>query len=114
MIDDHLVAILEAAGLSKLLATAAPFYARELQVLRAVDCCLRKELACFGDMEDRVLEQLEDVLEQGIQSLSAAERDVFVPLWEQLDEAVQLFVLNSFTNAPLMSCMLAECKMRIQ
>jgi len=24
-----------------------------------VDCCLRKELACFGDMEDRVLEQLE-------------------------------------------------------
>jgi len=54
------------------------------------------------------------VLEQGIQSLSAAERDVFVPLWEQLDEATQLFVLNGFTNAPLMSCTLTECKLRIQ
>ena len=112
MIDNHIAAILEASGLAKLLATSAPFYARELQVLRAVDCCLRQELACFGDMEDRVLDQLDRAIGQGTQSMSAVEREGFVPLWEQLDEATQLFVLNSYSDLPPLNCTPDQCEMR--
>ena len=63
MIDDDLADLLETSGLPVLWRSQAPFYAAELQVLRAVDCCLRQETACFGDMEDRVAQHLAEAIQ---------------------------------------------------
>ena len=90
MIDDDVADLLEASGLAVLWRSQAPFYAAELQVLRAVDCCLREETACFGDMEDRVEHMLADTVSMAASEMSDGERSAFFPIWDQLEEHVQL------------------------
>ncbi len=112
VIDDHVADLLEASGLPVLWRSQAPFYAAELQVLRAVDCCLRYETACFGDMEDRVARQLADVIEAAAAEMTPEEHSAFFAIWEQLDEATQLYVLNGYSELPPMECGPKDCKMR--
>ena len=115
MIDDAVADFLEAVGLPVLWQSQAPFYAAELQVLRAVDCCLRHETACFGDMEDRVERMLAEIIkETAKQQMTQAEREAFFPIWDQLDEATQLFVLNGYSDLPPMECGPEDCKLRRQ
>ena len=113
MIDDAVADFLESVGLPVLWQSQAPFYAAELQVLRAVDCCLREETACFGDMEDRVENMLAEIIQvTAEQQMTQAERSGFFPIWDQLDEATQLYVLNGYNDLPPMECGPKDCKMR--
>ena len=112
MIDDDVADLLEASGLPVLWRSQAPFYAAELQVLRAVDCCLRQETACFGDMEDRVAQHLAEAIQSASTEMTAAECVAFFGIWDQLDEQVQLYVLNGYNDLPPMECGPKECKMR--
>lgn len=115
MIDDAVADFLEAVGLPVLWQSPAAFYAAELQVLRAVDCCLREETACFGDMEDRVERLLAEIIKvTAEQEMTEAERAAFFPIWDQLDEATQLYVLNGYNDLPPMECGPKDCKMRRQ
>ena len=113
MIDDAVADFLESVGLPVLWQSQAPFYAAELQVLRAVDCCLREETACFGDMEDRVENMLAEIIRvTAEQQMTEAERAAFFTIWDQLDEATQLYVLNGYNDLPPMECGPKDCKMR--
>ena len=112
MIDDSVADLLEAAGLSVLWQSQAPFYAAELQVLRAVDCCLRYETACFGDMEDRVENMLAITINAASAQMTEAEHSAFFTIWDQLDEATQLYVLNGYSPLPPMECGPDDCKIR--
>ena len=112
MIDDDVADLLEASGLPVLWRSQAPFYAAELQVLRAVDCCLRQETACFGDMEDRVAQHLAEAIQSASTEMTAAESIAFFGIWDQLDEHVQLYVLNGYNDLPPMECGPKNCKMR--
>ena len=112
MIDDDLADLLEASGLPVLWRSQAPFYAAELQVLRAVDCCLRQETACFGDMEDRVAQHLREAIQSASTEMTSEERSAFFAIWDQLDEEVQLYVLNGYNELPPMECGPKDCKMR--
>ena len=112
MIDDDLADLLETSGLPVLWRSQAPFYAAELQVLRAVDCCLRQETACFGDMEDRVAQHLAEAIQSASTEMTAAECVAFFGIWDQLDEQVQLYVLNGYNDLPPMECGPKNCKMR--
>ena len=112
MIDDDVADLLEASGLPVLWRSQAPFYAAELQVLRAVDCCLRQETACFGDMEDRVAQHLAEAIQSASTEMTAAESIAFFGIWDQLDEQVQLYVLNGYNDLPPMECGPKNCKMR--
>ena len=112
MIDDDVADLLEASGLAVLWRSQAPFYAAELQVLRAVDCCLREETACFGDMEDRVEHMLADTVSLATSEMSDGERSAFFPIWDQLEEHVQLYVLNGYNELPPMKCGPEDCTMR--
>lgn len=112
VIDDDVADLLEASGLPVLWRSQAPFYAAELQVLRAVDCCLRQETACFGDMEDRVARHLAEVIKSASVDMTAEERSSFFGIWDQLDEATQLYVLNGYNALPPMECGPKDCKMR--
>ena len=112
MIDDDVADLLEASGLAALWRSQAPFYAAELQVLRAVDCCLREETACFGDMEDRVEHMLADTVSLATSEMSDGERSAFFPIWDQLEERVQLYVLNGYNELPPMKCGPEDCTMR--
>ena len=112
VIDDAVAEFLESVGLPILWQSQAPFYAAELQVLRAVDCCLRHETACFGDMEDRVENMLAEIIKTAAQQMTHAERAAFFPVWDQLDEATQLYVLNGYSDLPPMECGPSDCKMR--
>ena len=115
MIDDAVADFLEAVGLPVLWQSQAPFYAAELQVLRAVDCCLRHETACFGDMEDRVERMLAEIIKETAKlEMTEAERAAFFPIWDQLDEATQLYVLNGYNDLPPMECGPEDCKRRKQ
>ena len=115
MIDDALADVLESVGLPVLWQSQAPFYAAELQMLRAVDCCLRHETACFGDMEDRVEHLLAEIIKvTAEQQMTEAERAAFFPIWDQLDEATQLYVLNGYNDLSPMECGPKDCKMRRQ
>jgi hypothetical protein len=115
VIDDAVADFLEAVGLPVLWQSPAAFYAAELQVLRAVDCCLREETACFGDMEDRVEHMLAEIIRvTAEQEMTEAERAAFFPVWDQLDEATQLYVLNGYNDLPPMECGPKDCKMRRQ
>jgi hypothetical protein len=115
VIDDAVADFLEAVGLPVLWQSQAPFYAAELQMLRAVDCCLRHETACFGDMEDRVEHLLAEIIKvTAEQQMTEAERAAFFPIWDQLDEATQLYVLNGYNDLPPMECGPKDCKMRRQ
>lgn len=114
MIDDAVAEFLESVGLPVLWQSHAPFYAAELQVLRAVDCCLRHETACFGDMEDRVEHMLAAIITAAAEQMTEAERGAFFPIWDQLDEATQLYVLNGYNDLPPMECKPSDCKMRKQ
>lgn len=100
MIDDSVADLLEATCLSVLWQSQAHFYAVELQVLRAVDCCLRYETACFGDMEDRVEHMLVISITAAAAQMTEAERSAFFAIWDQLDEATQLYVLNGYSALP--------------
>lgn len=111
MIDSATANLLEAIGLTALWNSKAPFHAAELQILRAVDCCLRHETACFGDMEDRVLQSLCEAVSEASLKMSADERAAFFPIWDQLDEATQLYVLNNYHDVPPMACGPKDCKM---
>ena len=112
MIDDAVADFLETVGLAVLWRSQAPFYAAELQVLRAVDCCLREETACFGDMEDRVEHMLADTVSSAASEMTDAERGAFFPIWDQLEEHVQLYVLNGYNELPPMKCGPEDCAMR--
>lgn len=112
MIDSVVADFLETVGLPLLWQSTAPFYAAELQVLRAVDCCLRHETACFGDMEDRVLQSLCEAISEASLNMSVDDRAAFFPIWDQLDEATQLYVLNNYHDAPPMACGPKDCKMQ--
>ena len=112
MIDDDVADLLEASGLPVLWRSQTPFYAAELQVLRAVDCCLRQETACFGDMEDRVAQDLAEAIQSASTEMTAAESIAFFGIWYQLDEQVQLYVLNGYNDLPPMECGPKNCKMR--
>ena len=112
VIDDDVADLLEASGLPVLWRSQAPFYAAELQVLRAVDCCLRQETACFGDMEDRVAHHLAQAIQSASAEMTAAENAAFFCIWEQLDEDTQLYVLNGYNELPPMECGPKDCKMR--
>lgn len=114
VIDDAVADFLESVGLPVLWQSQAPFYAAELQVLRAVDCCLRHETACFGDMEDRVENMLAEIIKATAEKMTSAERGAFFPIWDQLDEATQLYVLNGYSDLPPMECGTKDCKMRKQ
>lgn len=114
VIDDHVADLLEAAGLPVLWQSQAPFYAAELQVLRAVDCCLRHETACFGDMEDRVENMLAETVKAAAGQMSSAERSTFFLIWDQLDEPTQLYVLNGYSDLPPMACGPNDCRIRKQ
>lgn len=112
MIDDAVADLLESVGLPVLWQSQAPFYAAELQVLRAVDCCLRHETACFGDMEDRVENMLATSITAATEQMTEAERSAFFAIWDQLDEATQLYALNGYSALPPMECGPDNCKMR--
>jgi hypothetical protein len=112
VIDDDVADLLEATGLAILWQSQAPFYAAELQVLRAVDCCLRHETACFGDMEDRVENMLATSITAAAEQMTEAERSAFFAIWDQLDEATQLYALNGYSALPPMECGPDNCKMR--
>ncbi|ARU00061.1 hypothetical protein LOKVESSMR4R_00726 [Yoonia vestfoldensis] len=112
VIDDDVADLLEASGLPVLWRSQAPFYAAELQVLRAVDCCLRRETACFGDMEDRVAQHLSEAIQAASTEMTSEERNAFFGMWDQLDEEVQLYVLNGYSELPPMECGPKDCKMR--
>ena len=112
MIDDDVADLLEASGLPVLWRSQAPFYAGELQVLRAVDCCLRQETACFGDMEDRVAHHLAEAIRSASAEMTSEERNAFFGVWDQLDEPTQLYVLNGYNELPPMECGPKDCKMR--
>ena len=112
VIDDEVADLLEATGLAVLWQSQAPFYAAELQVLRAVDCCLRYETACFGDMEDRVENMLATTIAAAAEQMTEAEHRAFFAIWDQLDEATQLYALNGYSALPPMECGPSECKMR--
>jgi hypothetical protein len=112
VIGDAVADFLEAVGLAVLWRSQAPFYAAELQVLRAVDCCLREETACFGDMEDRVEHMLADTVSLAASEMTDAERGAFFPIWDQLEEHVQLYVLNGHNELPPMKCGPSDCTMR--
>lgn len=113
MIDDAVADFLETVGLPVLWQSQAPFYAAELQVLRAVDCCLRYETACFGDMEDRVEHMLAEIIRvTAEQRMTEAERSAFFLIWDQLDEATQLYALNGYQDLPPMECGPSDCKFR--
>ena len=112
VIDDDLADLLEASGLPVLWRSQALFYAAELQVLRAVDCCLRQETACFGDMEDRVAQHLSEAIQSACLEMTAAESAAFFSIWDQLDEPTQLYVLNGYNELPPMECGPKDCKMR--
>ena len=81
-------------------------------MLRAVDCCLREETACFGDMEDRVEHMLADTVSMAASEMSDGERSAFFPIWDQLEEHVQLYVLNGYNELPPMKCGPEDCTMR--
>jgi hypothetical protein len=112
VIDDDVADLLEASGLPVLWRSQAPFYAAELQVLRAVDCCLRQETACFGDMEDRVAQHLSEAIKSASLEMTSEEHDAFFAIWDQLDEPTQLYVLNGYNELPPMECGPEDCKMR--
>lgn len=112
VIDDDVADLLEASGLPVLWRSQAPFYAAELQVLRAVDCCLRHETACFGDMEDRVENMLATTIAAAAAQMTEAEHRSFFAIWDQLDEATQLYALNGYSALPPMECGPDDCKMR--
>ena len=112
MIDDAVADFLETVGLAVLWRSQAPFYAAELQVLRAVDCCLREDTACFGDMKDRVEHLLADTVSLVASEMTDAERGAFFPIWDQLEEHVQLYVLNGYNELPPMKCGPSDCTMR--
>jgi hypothetical protein len=112
VIDDDLADLLEASGLPVLWRSQAPFYAAELQVLRAVDCCLRQETACFGDMENRVVQHLREAIQSASLEMTSDERSAFFAIWDQLDEEVQLYVLNGYNELPPMECGPKDCKMK--
>jgi hypothetical protein len=112
VIDDTVADFLESVGLPILWQSLAPFYAAELQILRSVDCCLRAETACFGDMEDRVADQLANAIKAAAHDMTDAERAAFFPIWDQLDEPTQLYVLNGYNDMPPMECGPKDCKMR--
>lgn len=112
VIDDDVADLLEASGLPVLWRSQAPFYAAELQILRAVDCCLRQETACFGDMEDRVAQHLSEAIQSASLEMTAAENAAFFSIWDQLDEPTQLYVLNGYNELPPMECGPKDCKMR--
>lgn len=114
VIDDHVADLLEAAGLPVLWQSQAPFYAAELQVLRAVDCCLRHETACFCDMEHRVENMLATTITAAAAQMTEAEHRAFLTIWNQLDEATQLYVLNGYSDLPPMVCGPNDCRMRKQ
>lgn len=81
-------------------------------MLRAVDCCLREETACFGDMEDRVEHMLADTVSLATSEMSDGERNAFFQIWDQLEERVQLYVLNGYNELPPMKCGPKDCTMR--
>lgn len=115
VIDDAVADFLESVGLPVLWQSQAPFYAAELQVLRAVDCCLRHETACFGDMEDRVENMLAEIIKvTAEQQMTSSQRYAFFPVWDQLDAATQLYVLNGYNDLPPMECGPKDCKLRKQ
>ena len=112
VIDDDVADLLEASGLPVLWRSQAPFYAAELQVVRAVDCCLRQETACFGDMEDRVAQHLREAVQSAAVEMTSDERSAFFAIWDQLDEPTQLYVLNGYNELPPMECGPKDCKMK--
>ena len=81
-------------------------------MLRAVDCCLRQETACFGDMEDRVVHHLAEAIRLATAEMTAAASAAFFSIWDQLDEPTQLYVLNGYNELPPMECGPKDCKMR--
>ena len=44
--------------------------------------------------------------------MSDGERSAFFPIWDQLEEHVQLYVLNGYNELPPMKCGPEDCTMR--
>ena len=63
-------------------------------------------------MGDRVLQSLCEAISEASMKMSADERTAFFPIWNQLDEATQLYALNNYHDAPPMACGPKDCKMQ--